>query len=95
MRRAAVELGVFLQADAPDAGHDPSVLRREHAELFVADQRHRARHGLPSLGMVLVDGRSPIVTGPSCQFVFNGGRKLLYSASPPVTPNASASTPAS
>lgn len=30
MRRAAVELGAFLQADAPDAGHDPTVLRREH-----------------------------------------------------------------
>lgn len=80
MRRAAVELGVFLQADAPGAGHDPSALRREHAELFVADQRHRARHGLPSLGMVLVDGRSPTVTDLSCQFVFNQARKLLYSA---------------
>jgi hypothetical protein len=54
--------------------------RREHAERFVADQRHRARHGLPSLGMVLVDGRSPTVTDRSCQFVFNGARKLLYSA---------------
>ncbi|MFF4756919.1 tyrosine-type recombinase/integrase [Streptomyces sp. NPDC002514] len=80
MRRAAVELGVFLQADAPEAGHDPTVLRREHAERFVADQRHRARHGLPSLGMVLVDGRSPTVTDLSCQFVFNQARKLLYSA---------------
>ncbi|WP_371098887.1 tyrosine-type recombinase/integrase [Streptomyces sanglieri] len=80
MRRAAVELGVFLQADAPAAGQDPTVLRREHAERFVADQRHRARHGLPSLGMVLVDGRSPTVTDLSCQFVFNGARKLLYSA---------------
>ncbi|MEV7739118.1 tyrosine-type recombinase/integrase [Streptomyces sp. NPDC088921] len=80
MRRAAVELGVFLETDAPDAGHDPTVLRREHAERFVADQRHRARHGLPSLGMVLVDGRSPTVTDLSCQFVFNGARKLLYSA---------------
>ncbi|MFD3547943.1 hypothetical protein ACFWUW_20465 [Streptomyces sp. NPDC058655] len=38
MRRAAVELGVFLQADAADARHDPTVLRREHAERFVADQ---------------------------------------------------------
>ncbi|MGW4595355.1 tyrosine-type recombinase/integrase [Streptomyces sp. NPDC004457] len=80
MRRATVELGVFLQADAPEAGHDPTVLRREHAERFVADQRHRARHGLPSLGMVLVDGRSPTVTDLSCQFVFNQARKLLYSA---------------
>ncbi|MFI2214809.1 tyrosine-type recombinase/integrase [Streptomyces sp. NPDC020141] len=80
MRRAAVELGVFLQADTPAAGHDPTVLRREHAERFVADQRHRARHGLPSLGMVLVDGRSPTVTDLSCQFVFNQARKLLYSA---------------
>ncbi|MFF2570941.1 tyrosine-type recombinase/integrase [Streptomyces sp. NPDC058084] len=80
MRRAAVELGVFLETDAPEAGHDPTVLRREHAERFVADQRHRARHGLPSLGMVLVDGRSPTVTDLSCQFVFNQARKLLYSA---------------
>ncbi|MFJ6518389.1 hypothetical protein ACIQJ4_09080 [Streptomyces filamentosus] len=82
MRRAAVELGVFLQTDAPEARHDPTVLRREHAERFVADQRHRARHGLPSLGMVLVDGRSPTVTDLSCQFVFNQARKLLYSAIP-------------
>ncbi|MFD9590138.1 tyrosine-type recombinase/integrase [Streptomyces sp. NPDC059980] len=80
MRRAAVELGVFLQADAPEAGHDPTMLHREHAERFVADQRHRARHQLPSLGMVLVDGRSPTVTDLSCQSVFNGARKLLYSA---------------
>ncbi|GAA2752990.1 site-specific integrase [Kitasatospora cinereorecta] len=79
-RRAAVELGVFLETDAPSGGHDPTVLRREHADRFVADQRHRARHGLPSLGMVLVDGRSPTVTDLSCQFVFNGARKLLYSA---------------
>ena len=80
MRRAAVELGVFLGTDAPAAGHDPALLRREHADRFVADQRHRARHGLPSLGMVRVDGRPPTVTDRSCQFVFNGARKLLYSA---------------
>ncbi|MFJ5064656.1 hypothetical protein ACIP96_35235 [Streptomyces nigra] len=49
-------------------------------QLPPTDQRHRARHGLPFLGMVLVGGRSPTVTDLSCQFVFNGARKLLYSA---------------
>ena len=39
LRRAAIELGVFLEVEAPGGGHDPTVLREEHAQRFVADQR--------------------------------------------------------
>src|SRR5207247_3785006 len=38
-RRAATELGAFLEIDAPGGGHDPATLRREHMQRFVADQR--------------------------------------------------------
>lgn len=80
MRRAAVELGTFLQAEAPAAGHDPAQLRQEHAQRFVADQNHRARHSLPSLSMVRVDGTPSTVTDITRQWVLNSARKLLYSA---------------
>ena len=46
-RRAAAELSAFLEADAPEGGHDPALLREDHAQRFVADQRHRERHRLP------------------------------------------------
>ena len=50
IRRAAIELGVFLEIDAPGGGNDPTVLVGEHMRRFVADQRRRERDGLPSLG---------------------------------------------
>lgn len=40
-RRACVELGTFLAADAPDQGNDPTLLDERHVQRFVADQRHR------------------------------------------------------
>lgn len=40
---AATELGVFLEKDAPEGGHDPQLLDGEHLRRFVADQRARWR----------------------------------------------------
>ncbi|MFF4551052.1 tyrosine-type recombinase/integrase [Streptomyces sp. NPDC001406] len=50
-RKAIVELSAFLKARAPGGGHDPRTLTRALAVDFVADQRHRAEHRLPSLGL--------------------------------------------
>src|SRR5262249_41891631 len=61
-RRAAVELSVFLEGEAASGGHDPTLLRQEHAERFIADQRHRARHGIHSLGVHRSDGKPSTVT---------------------------------
>lgn len=80
MRRACVELGAFLEVDAPEGGHDPGLLREEHAQRFVADQRHRERHSLVSLGMVRNDGQPSTVTTITRRFVFNSTRKLFHSA---------------
>ncbi|MEV1170932.1 hypothetical protein [Nonomuraea sp. NPDC049784] len=80
MRRACAELSAFLEIDAPDGGHDPAQLRQEHAQRFVADQRHRARHGLPSIALAHRDGRPGTVTENTHRFVFNGVRKLLFDA---------------
>ncbi|MFJ9846063.1 FAD-dependent oxidoreductase [Kitasatospora sp. NPDC101155] len=49
-RRSCVELSAYLEAQAPGGGHDPRALTEEHMTAFVADQRHRALHGLPALG---------------------------------------------
>ncbi len=38
IRRAATELGGFLEVEAPGGGHDPAALRAELAQRFVADQ---------------------------------------------------------
>jgi integrase len=76
LRRAACELSAFLEADAPGGGHDPSLLRGEHMQRFVADQRNRAREGLPSLG--LTRGGTPMtVSEVTRRLTFNYGRLLL------------------
>ena len=80
-RRAATELGVFLENDAPEGGHDPRLLGGEHLRRFVADQRHRERDGLPSLAMKRPDGSASIVTTTTRSLVFNAVRKLLRDAS--------------
>ncbi|GAA3891740.1 tyrosine-type recombinase/integrase [Streptomyces sedi] len=80
IRRAMTELSAFLEADAPGGGHDPAVLTKEHADRFVADQRHRERHGLPSLAMVRSDGKPSIVTTGTRSVVFNHTRKILRKA---------------
>jgi integrase len=80
LRRAAVELGAFLEIEAPGDGHDPAVLREEHAQRFVADQRHREREGLPSLAIKKPDGTASIVTTVTRSVVFNAIRKLMRDA---------------
>ena len=80
-RRAATELGVFLEIDAPEAGHDPRLIDGEHLRRFVADQRRRERDGLPSLAMKRPDGSASIVTTTTRSLVFNAVRKLLRDAS--------------
>ena len=79
-RRAALELGVFLELEAPGGGHDPAVLRGEHAQRFVADQRHREREGLESLAVKRPGGAAGIVTTTTRSVVFNAIRKLLRDA---------------
>ena len=80
-RRAATELGVFLENDAPEGGHDPRLLDGEHMRRFVADQRRRERDGLPSLAMKRPDGSASLVTTTTRSLVFNAVRKLLRDAS--------------
>ena len=80
LRRAAVELGTFLDLDAPGGGHDPVVLRREHMDRFVADQRHREREGLPSLAVMRPGGTASTITIVTRSVVFNYARKLLRDA---------------
>jgi hypothetical protein len=76
-----VELGVFLEVDAPSAGQDPGVLDGEHMRRFLADQRHRERDGLPSLGIKRPDGKASIVTTTTTRsVVFNALHKMLREA---------------
>ena len=77
-RRACIELSAFLQIDAPGGGHDPRALRAEHAQRFVAGQRHRYRHGLKTLGMVRADGKPSLVTDVALRKVFNSGRRVMF-----------------
>ena len=77
-RQAAAELSAFLEADAPGGGHDPAVLREEHAQRFVADQRHRERHGLPSRATCRSDGQPSTVSQSARRRTFNRLRTLGY-----------------
>ena len=79
-RRAAIELSAFLEADAPEGGHDPALLREEHAQRFAADQRQRARHGLPSRGLFRSGGKPSTVTEVTRRLVFNHLHALAYRA---------------
>ena len=79
-RRSGVELSAFLELDAPGGGHDTRALQAEHAHRFVADQRHRERHGLTSLGRVRNDGQPSIVTDVSLLFTFTYTRKVMFRA---------------
>jgi hypothetical protein len=65
---------------APQGGQDPSLLREEHAQRFVADQRHRARHGLRSLGIHRADGKPSTITETTRRMVFNHLRTVAYRA---------------
>ena len=78
LRRAMTELGAFLAVDAPDGGNTPSLLGKEHADRFVADQRHRALNGLPSLALRRSDGQPGKVTSATTAATFTYCRKILY-----------------
>ena len=80
LRRACIELSAFLAADAPGGGHDPVALRAEHAQRFVSDQQHRARHGLASQGVKGPGGAPSTVTANTCCLVVNGVRRILRDA---------------
>lgn len=82
-RRGCVELGAYLQAQAPRGGHDPTLLTAAHMVGFVADQRHRAQHALPALAIHSRGGRSAshaTVTKSNMATVFDGARRVLRAA---------------
>lgn len=82
-RRGCVELSAFLEAHVPGGGHDPTALTGQHMLDFVADQRHRARHGLKALG---IHGKGGPGAGPATVTMnavarnFNGARTVLREA---------------
>lgn len=80
-RRGCVELSAYLEAQAPAGGHDPTLLARNHMVNFIADQRHRAEHGLKSLGIhgSNTTGRDEptVVTKGTVSRVFSGARRIL------------------
>lgn len=80
LRRCGQELGAFLEIDAPASGHKPELLFKEHVDRFVADQRHRARYGQPSLAMKLSDGTPSKVSDTTCRIVFGGLRRMMRDA---------------
>jgi hypothetical protein len=80
LRRACIELGVFLDADALGGGHDPTSLHAEQMRRFAADQRRRERDKLPSLGITQAGGKPSIVTATTRGMVFNGVRTVMRDA---------------
>ncbi|WP_182445874.1 site-specific integrase [Streptacidiphilus sp. PB12-B1b] len=79
-RRAGAELSAFLEAEAPDGGHDPRALREEHAHRFVADLRNRERLGLAFRGQARLNGKKSKVTENMRRLVLNYGRSVLRGA---------------
>ncbi|GAA2264972.1 hypothetical protein GCM10010232_66460 [Streptomyces amakusaensis] len=81
-RRGCVELSAFLETQAPDGGHTPTLLTKDHATAFVADQRHRAAHRLRSLGLHLNGSRfeQTPVTKSTVAATFSGARQILRAA---------------
>ncbi len=82
-KRGCVELSAYLEAQAPAGGHDARLLTREHMVSFIADQRHRAEHGLKSLGVHTPHsrGKKPSkVTKGTVTRVFDGARIVLRAA---------------
>ncbi|GAA3819077.1 hypothetical protein GCM10022403_060610 [Streptomyces coacervatus] len=80
-RRGCLELSAYLEAEAPQGGHDPTLLTKSHMVDFIADQRHRAQHGLLSLGLHSNkrsrDSRPTVVTKGTVSASFNGIRRIL------------------
>jgi integrase len=81
-RRGCMELSAYLEAQAPEGGHDPTLLTADHMIDFLTDQRHRAEHGLPSLAFPTQrGGRKPTrMTKMSVGQLLNGLRQLLREA---------------
>lgn len=78
-RRGCHELSAYLELEAPGSGHDPTRLTEAHMISFVADQRHRARNKLPSLGQ-RAKGNSlenGITTPGTMSTIFDGARRVL------------------
>ncbi|MFD4660562.1 tyrosine-type recombinase/integrase [Kitasatospora sp. NPDC058444] len=80
-RRGVIELSAFLLARAPGGGSAPEALTDAHMVDFIADQRHRAKNGLPSLGLRKQgrNGTSAMSDGIACDNL-NGVRRLLRDA---------------
>ncbi|MFG2025617.1 tyrosine-type recombinase/integrase [Streptomyces sp. NPDC048825] len=77
-RRGCTELSAYLEAQAPAGGHDPRLLTKQHMEDFVADQRHRAAHGLKSLAIHDTRSGEPnAVSKLSMSRIFTGTRRIL------------------
>ncbi|WP_107421123.1 tyrosine-type recombinase/integrase [Streptomyces sp. CB03234] len=80
-RKGCVELGSFLQAHAPGGGHDPTLLRAEHIERYVAEARRRERLKLPALTLPSRgDVAKATITPALRQTLFNGARVVLRAA---------------
>ncbi|MFE7371907.1 tyrosine-type recombinase/integrase [Streptomyces anulatus] len=85
IRRGCAELSAFLDTRAPGGGHDPTALAAEHMIDFVADQRHRAEHGLTSIALFALGGhgrnfKPTVVTKGTLGRTFNGARRVLRAA---------------
>jgi integrase len=80
MRRAGLELSAFLEIHAPGGGHDPRALTAQHMQQFAADQLHRERDKLVSLGFRGRHGKPSIVTGNTRLAVFHRIRILFRQA---------------
>jgi len=79
-RRACMELSAFLESACADGGHDPRRLTRDHMLRFVADQRRRAKDGLPSLALTVGTGKPSVVSQYTRSITFNNGRAVLRRA---------------
>ena len=76
-RRGCVELSAFLRAGAPGGGDDPVLLSGADAVAFIADQRDRARRGLPELGIHRRDGAKTTARPGTTATIFDGARGVL------------------
>jgi len=79
IRRACSELSAFLEISAPGGGHDPRVLRAEHAQQFAADLRYRHLHHLKWLsGTLRRDGKPSVVTEETFRTVLGSSRRHMH-----------------
>ncbi|MFJ2095034.1 tyrosine-type recombinase/integrase [Streptomyces sp. NPDC087901] len=84
MTRGCAELSAYLEGQAPEGGHSPQLLTRDHMVAFIADQRHRASRALPTLAIQCGTPRGPqksrqVTAGTAAQ-VFTGARQILRTA---------------